>query len=48
MKYAELHCASAFSFLRASSAPEELAERAAQQLADPTAYLDAVLGGGAR
>ncbi len=41
MAYVELHCASAFSFLRGASLPEELAERAAALEMPALALLDA-------
>ncbi len=40
MKYAELHCASAFSFLEGASQPEDLVERAAELELEAVALVD--------
>jgi hypothetical protein len=40
MKYAELHCASAFSFLEGASQPEDLVERAAELELPAVALVD--------
>jgi len=40
MKYAELHCASAFSFLEGASQPEDLVERAAELGLEAVALVD--------
>jgi len=40
VKYAELHCASAFSFLEGASQPEDLVERAAELGLEAVALVD--------
>ncbi len=40
MKYAELHCASAFSFLEGASQPEDLVDRAAELELGAVALID--------
>jgi error-prone DNA polymerase len=40
MKYAELHCASAFSFLEGASQPEDLVERAVELGLPAVALID--------
>ena len=39
-KYAELHCASAFSFLEGASQPEDLVERAVELGLETVALID--------